>query len=101
MVSGETSEIPKKEEGENYGNGEINRNRFACENLEEWFDMKGTVFGVRDLHVAEGCSDESDDFVDNLFEHNAFFHEDNFVDQGMAMHDSNFQAWTQASNLHM
>jgi hypothetical protein len=92
MVDGETNEVLVLEGAEN-GNGMMNRNQFSCQ--EEWLNTSGTFYGPRDPHLrGEVSSNENNEFVNNLFEQNVFFHEEN-VDQGIAMHDSNFQAWTQ------
>ncbi|KAJ3687474.1 hypothetical protein LUZ61_016638 [Rhynchospora tenuis] len=92
MECGETNEILENEGGI-IGNVNMNKSRFVCHGQEEWCNMNGAFFEPGELHLQEGSCNESNDFVDNLFEQNAFFHEDN-VNQGVAMHDSNFQAWT-------
>ncbi|KAF3336524.1 MADS-box protein FLOWERING LOCUS C-like isoform X2 [Carex littledalei] len=86
MESGETNEILQNEGGAN-GNGNMAGTQFTCQGQEVWSNMSETFLGRADLHLPEGSSNESNDFVDNLFEQNALFHEEN-------VHDSNFQDWT-------
>ncbi|XP_078167948.1 agamous-like MADS-box protein AGL65 [Carex rostrata] len=84
----ETNEILQNEGGAN-GNGNIAGTQFTCQGQEVWSNMNEAFLGRADLQLPEGSSNESNDFVDNLFEQNALFHEEN-------VHDSNFQDWTSA-----
>ncbi|KAF3336528.1 MADS-box protein FLOWERING LOCUS C [Carex littledalei] len=87
-ISVDTNEILQNEGGANE-NENMAGTQFTCQGQEVWSNMSEAFLGRADLHLPEGSSNESNDFVDNLFEQNALFHEEN-------VHDSNFHDWTSA-----